>query len=778
MTGKAEQEERGSPGKRRRRGRSAAAYFLLPDLFGPAARALGEGLGAQRSVFGALRRAFGSIGKLERPRGWPGALGVAMALAGLAWIALAVVEMAAGTSPAAAQTPPVPDLSGEPDQAGRKLLAFLADLDTGSGSALSNMLAVYGGAMLVLGGVILVWSTVSAVTETASEGKWKFKGKEALRIAVAFMLMVPLFGGLSGGQHIGLALARLGGDVAQLTWSEFSQGVLGEGRIVAPSPGQREVRSMLASLFLVELCAATANMAAAEAGDDPYVVVRSEEHVDGIVEPGRGVSEIRRRSESYDGRAGGMPEGMCGAFGQAGIDGGATAGGKMSEAHYAALQAVRPALRRIAGDIALWFAAPPGQVRRDGPLTDIEEALVRADPAGAYLTQVRAAAEATRDEATRVLWDQLQADAGTLPWTMAASLFMTITRHVGEYHVGAGNIPSVSLPSTRLAELVRQADAAVRAAAEQLGSSNEYPAAIGVSADPAGGSGSFGGIGRGSFDWLDLDNIEFVDSGNPVMDLVSLGYSLVTKGLGALTTLGLVAAGSNVLESIPLVGGGLDKFEAVWQVADSMVSTVLGLMILAGLVLAYLVPVLPFLRFLFGLLAWLVAVIAAVFAIPVWLAGHMVRGDSFVTASTRQGWLFLPGLVLRPVLMLFGLVVGYLLFVTIMDSFNEVFRRLVFDAGASRGIGVLGWLAMLAVYLMTVYGLMNACFKLIDHLPAVAMDWIGGRDRGDGETDRVGGGIAGAFGRVGPMRVGRRGRGGRGGRPGESDTGGAEDALG
>ncbi len=771
MTGKPQQEERRGRWERKRRGRSAAAYLLLPDLFGPAARALGEGLGVQRAVFGALRRPFGSAGKLQRPRGWPGALGVGMALAGLAWIALGVIEMAAGTSPAAAQT--VPDLSGEPDREGRKLLAFLADLDAGSNSALSNMLLVYGGAMLLLGGVILVWSSVSAGTDTASEGRWKFRGKEVLRFAVAFCLMVPLFGGLSGGQHIGLALARLGGDIAQLTWSEFSRGVLGEGRLVAPAPGQREMRSMLTSFFLVELCAATANAAAAEAGDAPYVAIRSEEHVQGIVERGRGITEVRRRSESYDGRAGGMPEGMCGAIGQAGVDGGATAGGRMSDAHYAALQAVRPALRSIAGDIALWFAAPPGQVRRDGPLPDIEELLVRADPAGAYLAQVRAAAEATRDEATRALWEQLKEDSETLPWTMSASLFITITRHVGEYHLGAGNIPGVSLPSGRLAELVPQADAAVRAAAEQLGSSNEYPAALGVSADPANGWGGFGGVGRGSFDWLDLENIEFVDSGNPILDLVSLGHSLVAKGLSALAALGLVAAGSNVLESIPLIGGGLDKFEAVWQVADSIVSTILGLMILAGLVLAYLVPVIPFLRFLFGLLAWLIAVIAAVFAIPVWLAGHMVRGDSFVTSATRQGWLFLPGLVLRPVLMLFGLVVGYLLFVTIMDSFNDVFRRLVFDGGASGGIGVLGWLAMLAIYLMTVYGLMNACFKLIDHLPAIAMDWIGGRDRGDGDTDRLSGGIAGAFGRLGSMRVGQRGRGGVGrrlGGPGGPET--------
>ena len=755
---------------------SLARYILLPDLLGPASRALGDAAGLLRAVAGGLRRPPGGAAALTRPRGLLGCLGVAMALTGLLWIGLAALAIGTGTS--LAQTPPVPDLSGEPDRAGRALLAFLSDLDTGNHSALSNMLTIYNGAILVLAGVLLVWWTAAGTVDTASKGRWGFTGKETLRITAAFLFMVPLAGGLSGGQHIALSLARTGGDVAQIIWGEFASDVFGRGRMVAPPPASRELRGMLASLFLVELCAATANMAAREGGDAPYVVVRSEEHVDGgIVEPGGGVRPRIRRSQSYDGTASGMPEGMCGAVSQAGFNAGA--GGKMTEAHYAALDAVRPGLRTIAGELAWWFAAPPGQARRDGPLPDIERLLVLADPAGAYLARIRAAAAATRDEATRALRDELGQNAENLPWTMAASLFITITRHVGEYQLGAGNMPTVSPPSVRLAEHVPEADEAVKAAAEQLAASSGYPAALGASADPAGASGGFGGIGRGSFDWLDLQDIEFVDSGNPVMDLVSLGHSLVTKGLGALTTLGLIAAGSNVLESIPLVGGGLDKFEAVWQVADSMVSTILGLMILAGLVLAYLVPVLPFLRFLFGLLAWLVAVIAAVFAMPVWLAGHTVRGKGFVTASTRQGWLFLPGLILRPVLMLFGLVTGYLLFVTIMDTFNSVFRGLVFDAGASGGIGVLGWLAMLAIYLMAVYGLMNACFKLIDHLPSVAMDWIGGREARDGDADRLGGGIAGAFGRVGPMRVGQGRRGARlpTGRGGPAPGAPADDGL-
>ena len=738
---------------------SLARYLLLPDLFGPAARALGDATGLLRTVAGGLKRPPGAGGRLRRPRGPLAYLGVFMALTGLMWMGMAALAVWTGTS--LAQTPPVPDLSGEPDQAGRALLAFLSDLDTGGNTALSNMLTVYNGAILVLAGVLLVWWTAAGTVDTASRGRWGFTGKETLRITAAFLLMVPLAGGLSGGQHIALSLARTGGDIAQTVWGGFASDVLGQSRMVAPPPANRELRGMLASLFLVELCAATANLAAAAAGDAPYVVLRREERAETRTERRQRLRHGGRRSQSYDGTAGGMPAGMCGAVSQAGLDGGTTAGGRMSEAHAAALEAVKPGLRAIAGDVALWFAAPAGQAPRDGPLPDIERMLVQADPAGRYLAQLQAAAQATPDEATRALREQLERDAETLPWTMAASLFITITRHVGAYQIGAGNIPKVSPPSAQLAELVPQAGKAVKAAAEQLAASNEYPSALGVSADAAGGAGGIGGIGRGSFDWLDLTSIELVDSGNPILDLVSLGHSLVAKALGAMVTLTVASGGSNLLEGVPVIGKALDAFEAGWQVMDSFISTILGIMILAGLVLAYLVPVLPFLRFLFGLLAWLVAVIAAVFAMPVWLAGHTVRGEGFVTQATRQGWLFLPGLILRPVLMLFGLVTGYLLFVTIMDTFNDVFRGLVFDAGASDGIGVLGWLAMLAIYLMAVYGLMNACFKLIDHLPGAAMEWLGGRDGAGGDAERLGGGIAGAFGRVGPMRVGQGRRGAR-----------------
>ena len=80
----------------------------------------------------------------------------------------------------------------------------------------------------------------------------------------------------------------------------------------------------------------------------------------------------------------------------------------------------------------------------------------------------------------------------------------------------------------------------------------------------------------------------------------------------------------------------------------------------------------------------------------------------------------------------------------------------------SGGLGPIGFLAMLTLYVMIAYGLMNASFKLIDLLPSAVLDWIGGRGgAGEDDGERLGGAAAGAISRVGALRIGagpRRGR--------------------
>ena len=436
------------------------------------------------------------------------------------------------------------------------------------------------------------------------------------------------------------------------------------------------------------------------------------------------------------------------------------------EAFLARGPAVRDAAARLAGHFT------PGHADHGQPLPDVEALLDGAGIGDAYIAEVRAGIHRALPESERAMIDAVRRDAAQVGWLGAASVFSTIARRSGGFAAAATDIPQVELPHGELERWSPPAAAAVRAVSEALASSEAYPTLAG--ARPGLGSvGVFGGgtaisaLPGGLLDWIDVADITVADTGAPLRDLSDFGHSLVLKALWALATLTGLAIKS---EAIANIGGVLnfwksDVFEGAWQVLDSAVSMAIGLMVLSGLILAYLLPLIPWIRFFFGILAWLVSIIAALLAVPVWLAAHLTRGeDGLVIPATQRGWLFLPGLVLRPALMLFGLFVGHVLCVVAVGLLNTTFVAALADASSASGIGLLGWLVMTVIYVMIAYAAVNACFKLIDLLPQAALDWLGGRDGGEGgEADRLTGGISGAFGRLGPLRIGsRRGGGGRG----------------
>ena len=65
-------------------------------------------------------------------------------------------------------------------------------------------------------------------------------------------------------------------------------------------------------------------------------------------------------------------------------------------------------------------------------------------------------------------------------------------------------------------------------------------------------------------------------------------------------------------------------------------ATLLGLLIIAGAVLAYVLPALPFIRFLFGILGWILNVAIAVLAVTVFAAAHVNRARVLTFGSIAQ----------------------------------------------------------------------------------------------------------------------------------------------
>ena len=685
-------------------------------------------------------------------------IGLLVLLAGAAFIGLGIAGLLLAES-AAAQTIDR-GLFADADQATRDVLAFLGDIGAGRSSVLGDMLFVFNGGVLALAGFLLVWHTVAGTLDTAREGRFGFGAWEIVRIVAAVALMAPLPGGMNGAQHAVVGLAHLGGDFANAVWEPFAQEALGEGEPIAPRPRETVWRAAISRTLILETCRYAANGSAARAGDAPYIELRESDEARRSPRTTR-VRRIEARILHYDGAGRGMPGDLCGAIRFAGL-GAEGARGIAAAGHRDALAGLLPDIRAIAADLAAHYVT--GLPVYGRALPDLDALLEGRGLAGRYAgvldTALARAASEERAELAQVVAD----DAKAASWMSAASFFNTIAHRTGLFQAAAHNIPGVSLPPPSLERWAPAADAAVKGLTTALVQSRGYQpmlfsaAASGAAALPAPGGGG-GGMAAGLMEFIDLDSVIVADSGNPIADLASLGHGLMNAALAATAALMGAAAGSGLLESVPFVGKGLDMFESVWQVADGFVSTVLGLLLIAGAVLAYLLPALPFIRFLFAILGWIVTVAVAIMAVTVFAAAHVTRGDGnrLATQATRLGWLFLPGLILRPPLMLFGLIAGYFVFLAGIGLFNEVWLPQMRDAGASGGLGPIGFLAMLTLYVMIAYGLMNASFKLIDLLPSAVLDWIGGRG-GGGEDggERVGGAVVGAVARLGHARLGGR----------------------
>lgn len=733
----------------------------------------GRGLAAARgSVRRMLRmarppapRRTVSAANLLPPGGSPAAvLGIGLASAG----GMLAAHGMAGLGEAAAQTVE-PGLFAVEDLGTRKLLDFLSGLELGGRSVLGQMLFVFNSGVLMLVGFLLIWHTVTGSVATAREGRWGFGAWEVLRIVAAVALMWPLGGGASGAQLIVIGFAKLGGDFASAVWDPVAKETLGKGRALAPWPNEREWRTLIARTLVSEVCRHAANAEALAAGDPPYVALRWREErarPKGTAR-GRTARQGVKIGESlhYDGVGRGLPADVCGAVRFVGLSESGPRG-IAARGHLSAWRAVYPQIERVGRQVGDRFV--PGTPSFGQPLPDIAGLLDGLGVADSYRAtlelRVKEAAEAGQAELERAIGE----DAAKLGWLSAASFVNTLSRSAARIQSAARSVPEASLFSAELKEWSKQGWAAVQATVKGLAQDVRYqpiPLALatGIAGARAPVEGRGGSLFRRVVSFIEPEAVMVAESGNPLLDLANMGFGLINSALGAMAGLAGASVGNNFVELIPAIGKGLDAFEASWQVLDGIVTPVIGILLVAGAVLAYVMPAIPFIRFLFGILGWLLAVVEALLAVTVFCAAHVTRGegDRLMIEGTRQGWLLLPALILRPVLMLFGLVLGYFLFLAAMGLFNEIWLPRMRDLTEGGGLDVIDFVALLVLYVIVAYGIANACFKAIDLLPNAVLDWIGGAARGDEGGEGVVQTGTGGFGRLAGFRMGTLRRPGR-----------------
>ena len=725
----------------------------MGTLFAPE---LGVGLAPVResvTAFGELLRAFreslrewesGRRGRLRWP-GWAGILVLGGALAGGGYALLVLLKGALMLIPEAHGQQFV---LGDSDAKTQELLDFLFGIGRGDDSGLGDMLLYYNAAMTLLVAALLVYVVLFAVVETGRTGEGRLTGWQVMRCVLVVGLLFPLPAtGLGPGQHLVLELSDLSGRIASGVWTRFA-GVLVAGGSAAPVHIPPHHREMVTKLVLLRTCMYVHNQVAVRAGDGAYITIQREDDDD----------EVRYLYQDPDPAGRHRP---CGRVIVATVPSVQNAGARrMAQAHANALRAsgFRQGLREAAKEIGDRFFADQPQFGE--PLPEVKGWLRGTGLVEMYATAVRGEVSAATAEARDAVTEQVREAVEREGWLGAATFFLVLSRNQAVFQEAVAAVPDVRVGGRwfldSLDPVVEPWDEAEEVVAQWLAGSEEVLESARLMHVEGESWWSL------LTDWFPTDWATLLDPRAPLEGLMSMGHKLIYATLpvfgmkaGSLIT-GWVGAGGIAGKVGDWMGGKTESGGFLMALAT--------VLLILGIALAYVLPLIPFVRFFFGVIAWVLSLLEALLAMPLFLAMQITGEDrGLVTRASHNGYLLLLHAVVRPALMVFGLVLGYLLFISGIVLLNWLYEGHLESFSDSGRLGWIAFVVSLVIYGVLAYALANAAFKAVDVVPREVMAWLGGRSRSEGDESLAAVGLMrGSFARVaalrGVSRIGRRGR--------------------
>ena len=230
---------------------------------------------------------------------------------------------------------------------------------------------------------------------------------------------------------------------------------------------------------------------------------------------------------------------------------------------------------------------------------------------------------------------------------------------------------------------------------------------------------------------------------DPMAALVSAGGTIVDRAW-KFVALGLT---SDFLGSVATLIPGAGSFIAGILDGVGSLLVLIGLLGLsAGIVLFFLLPIMPFMYFFFAVVSWILEIFEAVIAMPLWALAHLrIDGDGMPGQAAINGYYLLLAILLRPALIVFGLIGGYIVFGAGVYLLQNMFTPLL-SVVRQDAVNGLELLIFTLIYAYICYMLAIMCFKMVDLVPQQMLRWIGsGAQSFNDQKQDIGGTSQGAI---------------------------------
>jgi len=194
--------------------------------------------------------------------------------------------------------------------------------------------------------------------------------------------------------------------------------------------------------------------------------------------------------------------------------------------------------------------------------------------------------------------------------------------------------------------------------------------------------------------------------------------------IGAAKSVANSSLGRKVLSATP--GGGIaTSLSKIAADAGGLMLPVLGLMFVSAAVMAFYIPMVPFIQWFAAIIQWFTSVIESLLGSSLWAMAHFDSDGEGMGQRTSYGYTYMLNNFARPIIMTFSFFIASAA-VTVMGTF--LFRYFGAAVGSAQGNSLTG-LMSIAAYMVTftVMGmtLVNSTFSVMLNLADRMIGWIG-----------------------------------------------------
>lgn len=587
------------------------------------------------------------------------------------------------------------------------------------------VLDVYMPILMQLGGILLLYTMVVGTLSTAHDGEMLGKKWSSvwipIRTAIVPGLLFPISNGYSSLHMILLFLVLQGNTWGNDAWKNLAPRLITDNSFISVD-NKVAIRQMVMNTLYSAACVNTYNEYAKKANDESrwgknynlMGVVRFNN--DKMVGYNFGIPKGSDRSAGYG-------SDLCGSTKLKLIDDSSFKSGSTLIDTTKISKAVQEAQIK-ANDILVLGAKQYADILVNTTNEDADKINKQIDlMVNAYSQYIQASAEKVMKESL----SQQEIDKLTEKgWTYSYTFYSRIANAVSETNAAVNRYPTTAInykgdedvyfrnqfPLSSFATLKRLQ--------HLLTEANKLDSNMTDSSQSDDGfyQKIIGALG-GNMGWFNDKEASKASSLMPLSVSINLGSRMI---IGAEATYLVIAGGAAVGGSIPFIGNGVQT-AAIFL--SPLLNGVLSKTIFAGNLLAFVIPMMPYIVGLMCVAGYYLLIFEAIFGAPLLVVAMLFPDQDGIVGKQGQGYMLVLNVCLRPVLNVAGYAGSFVMTTILFDALNSTF----FTAASNTEGGLLGInksLTMIILYASTMISLQLMCLKLLHAIPDQLFKWIGG----------------------------------------------------